>query len=76
MYHYEWTRTVSDLHAAGIPGHGKGQRLIRDRLRHDKFGTEWEKRGDYRGAPYYMSEKTFQTALRKLKEECKQKGWI
>lgn len=68
MYHYEWTRTVSDIHdATGIPRDGSGQILIRDRLRNDDFGTDWEKRGTHQAAKYYMSEETFQTAVRMLR---------
>jgi len=69
MYHYEWTRTVSDIHdETGIlKGHNRGQNLIRDRLSNDDFGTDWEKRGTHRAAKYYMSEETFQTAVRMLR---------
>jgi hypothetical protein len=68
MYHYEWTRTVSDIHdATAIPRDGSGQTLIRDQLRKNRFGAGWEKRGEHRTAPYYMSEETFQNAVRILR---------
>jgi hypothetical protein len=69
-YHYEWTRTVGDVHdATGIPRDGSGQRLIRNRLRNNEFGDGWEKRGEHRNSPYYMDEPTFQNAVRILRQQ-------
>lgn len=65
----EWTRTVSDIHdATGIPRDGSGQTMIRDRLRNNEFGDGWEKRGEHRAAPYFISEETFQNAVRILQQ--------
>ena len=60
-----WTWTVQDIHdATGIPRDGSGQQLIRNPLRNNEFGTDWEKRGNR----YYMSEETYRTACARLRE--------
>jgi hypothetical protein len=64
-FHPEWTRTVSDVHdETGVPRDGSGQKLIRDPLRRNEFGTGWQKRG----GRYYMSEETFREACRRVRQ--------